>query len=309
MAIIDRTSANALISEEVSKEIYQGVVENSSAFQLMTRLPNMSKKQFRLPVLASLPSAYFVDGDTGTKQTSAMSWANKYITAEELAVIIPIPEAVLDDADYDIWGEVKPKIEEAFGVKIDRVIYTGDDKPASFPDSIFAGATNAGNAVELGTGTDIYEDIMGEDGVIAKVEEDGYVVTGNVADLSMRSKLRGLRATDGTPIFVTSIQSGTTYSLDGVSMLFPKNGGLDKTKVLMISGDFKQAVYSIRQEMTYKLLTEATIKIDENTEYNLAQQDMVALRVVMRFGWQLPNPINRVSGTTGYPFAILTPTA
>jgi len=35
---------------------------------------------------------------------------------------------------------------------------------------------------------------------------------------------------------------------------------------------------------------------------------MVALRVVMRLGFQLPNPINRVNATaaTRYPFAYLT---
>jgi hypothetical protein len=43
--------------------------------------------------------------------------------------------------------------------------------------------------------------------------------------------------------------------------------------------------------------------------YNLAQQDMVALRAVMRIGWQVPNPINRVEETEAnrYPFALLIP--
>ncbi|HPY89018.1 MAG TPA: phage major capsid protein, partial [Spirochaetota bacterium] len=254
MAIIDRTSASALISEEVSKEIYQGVVEQSVALQLMTKLPNMSKKQYRIPVLSSLPSAYFVSGDNSAKKTSSASWANKYVTAEELAVIIPIPEAVIDDADYDIWGEIKPKIEEAFGVKIDRAIFHSEDKPSTWPDGIVDGAEVAGNYVTLGTGDDIYDDIMGEDGVLAKVEEDGYNVTGNVADLSMKAKLRGLREENGQPIFTTNMQGKTTYALDGVQMLFPLNGGVDKTKALLISGDFKQGVYSIRQELTYKLL-------------------------------------------------------
>ena len=59
-----------------------------------------------------------MSGDTGLKQTTEVNWANKYITAEELAVIVPIPEAVLDDINYDIWDEVRPLIVEAFGVRL-----------------------------------------------------------------------------------------------------------------------------------------------------------------------------------------------
>ena len=36
---------------------------------------------------------------------------------------------------------------------------------------------------------------------------------------------------------------------------------------------------------------------------------MVALRVVMRLGWQVPNPLNNVNTNAGtrYPFAVLLP--
>ena len=78
----------------------------------------------------------------------------------------------------------------------------------------------------------------------------------------------------------------------------------------MIAGDFTKAVYAIRQDVTYKVLTEAVISdADGNIVFNLAQQDMVALRVVMRLGVQIANPVTRRAGTNGYPFAVLTPAA
>ena len=44
--------------------------------------------------------------------------------------------------------------------------------------------------------------------------------------------------------------------------------------------------------------------------YNLAQDDMVALRVVMRLGWEIPNPVNALDETeTRFPFASLKPSA
>jgi HK97 family phage major capsid protein len=121
---IDRNDANALIPDDVAREIIQGVPQYSAIMQLATKAPNMPTNQRRIPVLSTLPTAYFVNGDTGLKQTSEQSWANKYFDAEELAVIIPIPEAVLDDANYDIWGEIKPRIMEAMGIAFDQAVYS-----------------------------------------------------------------------------------------------------------------------------------------------------------------------------------------
>lgn len=306
---IDRTGAEALISEEVSNEIIQGAAEQSAVLRMGRKLPNMSKKKYRMPVLDMLPVSYWVAGDTGFKQTSKMAWKNKYIIAEELAVIIPIPEAVLDDADYDIWGEVRPRAVEAMGKKIDGAILFGDDKPDTWRDDIVTGATSAGNVVTFSASDDLYDKIMAEDGAIAKVEEAGFFPSGHMADVTMRAKLRGLKDSTGQPIFKSDMQGATSYSLDGSPIDFPRNGAFDKSKALMITGDFSQLVYSIRQDVTYKLLTEATI-VDPSTKeviYALAQQDMVALRIVMRLGWEVPNPINSMKSEEAerFPFAIL----
>lgn len=307
---ITRSDAAALIPEEVSREIIQTVPEQSAVMRMARRLPYMTKAQLRMPVLSGLITANFVTGDTGLKQTSEVAWQNKYINAAELAVIVPIPETVLDDVDYDVWAEVRPRIVEAFGKAFDGAVLYGTNKPSDWPDGLVTGATAASQAVTLGTGADIFDDIMSEDGVIAKVEEDGFMVSGHIAALGLRAKLRSLRDNQGLPIFVRTVQAATPYELDGVPVDFPKNGAVDATQSLLVSGDWSQLVYSIRQDVTYKVLTEAVIQDSGGTiQYNLAQQDMVALRVVMRLGWQLPNPINNVNTVeaTRYPFAVLLP--
>ena len=306
--IIDRTGAESLIPVQESNEIIQGVVTQSAVLSRGRRLPNMTSRQYKMPVLDMLPIAYFVNGDTGQKQTTKQAWDKKFITAEEIAVIVPVPEAVLDDSDYDIWGEVRPRIVEAFGKVIDSSILFGVDKPSSWRSDIVATATAAGAVVTLGTGDDLYDKIMGEDGVIAKVENSGYFVNGHMADISMRAKLRGLKDTTGNPIFKSDMQTTTTYSLDGSAMNFPNNGAFDKSKALMISGDFGQMVYAIRQDITFKLFTEGVIQnTDGSIAYNLMQNDMIALRAVMRLGWEIPNPINSLQKdkTKRCPFAIM----
>ena len=309
-SLISRTDAAALIPEEVSREIIQAVPEASAVMRLARRLPPMSRKQRRMPVLAGLPDAYFVTGDNGLKQTTEAAWENKYLNAEELAVIVPIPEAVLDDVEYDVWAEIRPGIIEAFGKAFDQAVILGTNAPDDWPDDLLTGATSAGHVVTLGTGADIYDDIMSEGGVIHKVEDDGFAVTGHMAALTMRAKLRGLRDDNGVPIFNRTVQAASMYELDGAPVEFPRNGSMDAATALMISGDWSQLVYALRQDMTYKILTEAVIQDGSGTiVYNLAQQDMVALRAVMRLGWQLPNPINRVntSSSTRYPFSVLVP--
>ena len=312
--IIDRTGAASLIPEENAREIIQGVVTQSAVLQRGRKLPNMSSKTYKMPVLDMLPIAYFVNGDTGAKKTTKQAWDKKFITAEEIAVIVPIPEAVLDDSDYDIWGEVKPRVIEAFGKVIDGAVLFDLDKPSTWRDGVVTTATKAGSVVTLATGDDLYDKIMAEEGIIAKIEESGYFVNGHMADISMRAKLRGLKDTTGNPIFKSDMQTGTTYSLDGSPMNFPDNGAFDKSKALMISGDFSQLVYAIRQDITFKLFTEGVVQnTDGSIAYNLMQNDMVALRAVMRLGWEIPNPINsmKTDKTKRCPFAILkagTPT-
>ena len=308
---IDRTGAEALIPEDAAREIIQGVPEYSAVMQLATKGQNMSRKQRRIPVLSTLPTAYFVNGDTGLKQTSQQAWANKYFEAEELAVIIPIPEAVLDDADYDIWSEVKPRIMEAMGIAFDQAVLFGVNAPSTWPKNVLQAATEAGNTIALGTNEDLYDDLLSENGAIALIEKDGFMATGHVATMGMRGKYRGLRDTTGQPLFKTAMQDSSKYELDGAPIHFPRNGAMIENQALQFSGDFKQLVYCMRQDITYKILDQAVIQ--DNTGaivYNLAQQDMVALRAVMRLAWQVPNPINRLNPNEGtrYPISVLTPT-
>ena len=309
MAVITRSDLAGLIPEPVTKEIFQGVVENSAVLRLGRKLPNMTAKTQSINVLDMLPLAYWVDGDTGFKQTSSQAWEKKKLYAEELAVIIPIPEAVLDDSNYDIWGEVKPRIVEAMGRRIDDAVLFGNGAPSTWRDSIVDTAVNAGCSVTLGT--DLFQDIMGENGLIAKAEESGYLPTGIMSAVTMRAKLRGLVDTNKQPIFLSNMQEGARYTLDGIPMDFPMNGSWDADRALMIAGDFSQLVYSIRQDVTYKILTEATIVDPTSREvvYSLAQQDMVALRAVMRLGWEIPNPVSafRANLADYSPFAVLVP--
>lgn len=309
MSIINRAAAEALIEEQLIRSVQQGAPTKSIFMQLARRLPNMTSKTTRMPVLDMLPTAYWVNGDTGFKQTSEQAWDNVYMTAAELAVIVPIPEAVIADASFDIIGEVQPRILEAFDRAVDQAIIFGVNKPGEWGADLITRARQAGNNVAPGSSFG-YDTLLGTSGVIAKVEAGGYLPNGGVADLAMRAKLRGIKNSDGTPLYTTSMQGSTQYALDGFPLYFPTNGAFDNGVAQLIVGDWSQAVYSIRQDVTVKLLDQGVIQ-DPTTKsilYNLAQQDMVAIRAVFRMGWALPNPASAIDGDrTKCPFAYLEP--
>ncbi|MFR5049783.1 MAG: phage major capsid protein, partial [Faecalispora sporosphaeroides] len=307
---IDRQAAEALIQEQIVSTIFQDVPKNSAVLAMMRKLPNMTSKQTRIPVLDMLPMAYWVNGDTGFKQTSQQAWDNVFLTAAELAVIVPIPEAVLDDASYDIMGEVTPRVNEVMGQRVDQAVAFGINRPSEWQSDIITLARQAGNNVAASGGI-TYDNIMGAEGLIAKVEESGYMVNGILSSLKARAALRGLKDDAGRPLFVSDMKGSTPYALDGTPITFDQNGAFDMSTAQMIAGAWNQAVYAMRQDVTVKILTEATI-IDPATKqivYALAQQDMIALRVVMRLGWALPNPATRLNGNrANVPFAYLEPT-
>lgn len=315
-SLISRSDAAALIPEEVSAELLTDVAGVNPLMQLARRLQNMSRAQKRMPVMSALATAYFVSGDSGLKQTSDVNWSNKYIDAEELAVIIPIPESVLDDADYDIWTEIRPELKKAFSKAITQAVLYGTNIPATWTTNLgaaglVAGANAASHQISAAAYTDLYEAILGEtgagaDGLFMLTEADGYMVTGSIAHMSMKGKLRNVRDADGQPIFRGGMTGPTAYTLDGSPIYFPDDGSISAT-YLLISGQWSQLVYAMRQDVTYKVLDQAVIQDGAgNIIYNLAQQDMVALRAVMRLGFALPHPLTRMDSGTGFPFAVLT---
>jgi HK97 family phage major capsid protein len=306
-SLTSRTDVQALIPEDVVDAVIQGAVEQSAALSLFPRV-NISTNQQRMPALSALPTAYFVNGDTGLKQTTEMAWTNKYLNVEEIAAIVPVPEAVLEDADFDIWGEVQPRLEEAIGRVLDAAIFFGTNKPASWPTDIAASALAAGNAYTRGTATaatgGIAEDF---NQAFALVEGDGFDVNGIVTRRTYRSRLRSARDTTGQKLLDVGPDGP---GIDGARLIYAMSGmwPSGSTSAEAFIGDFSQAMLGIRKDFTYKLLDQAVITDAGGLViYNLPQQDMLALRVVARFAWTVANPINYEQSVEAnrYPFAVL----
>jgi len=320
---ITATGTDPLIPTEQSMEIIKSTKELSLAQQLGRRLPNLSRKTRTLKVEDTLASVYMVNGPSGTdpaglKQTSTTSWRDVVLTAEELAVIVVISQEQLDDAMVPIWPEVQGQIAAKMAAAWDEAVFGGTVGGvahfASWPTGgVRAHAVSAGNSGAIGAYTDVYEAILGETaagvaGVEGMIEADGYQMTGALAAIDFKRKLRNCRDTDGQPIFNKLPGTGMQYELDGAPCLFPMNDSMPASTNVIV-GQWDQLVWALRQDLTYTLnvdgvITDAAGKVTTN----LFQQDSVALRAVMRIGFALPNPVNQVNETTATrsPFAVLT---
>lgn len=299
------TTGDPLVPEPVAAEVIKQMPQASTVLSLARRVP-MSTKTNRQPVLSTLPEAYFVNGDTGMKQTDKAEWENVTLVAEELAVIVPVPEAYLDDAQIPIWDEVRPIIVEAFGRKIDRACLFGQSKPSTWGAAVVPGAAGAGNIVLEGTGDDLAEEVaqLGQD-----LDEDGFEVTGFASSAGLRWRLRRLRDGDGAPIYSHPSEAGPA-TLYGLPLGESKNGGFDTSIATVIAGDWSKAIVGLRQDITFKIFTEGVISDDEGKVIlNLMQQDSVALRAVMRVAWAVANPVTPLNSddSSRFPFAALVP--
>lgn len=307
---ISRTGVAARMPEVLALGLIKEIATQESAAMRMFRNVRMSTKQERFPVLASFPVAYWVDGDTGLKQTTTMTWKNKYITAEELAVIVPVPDAVAADLEFNIWDAILPYIKEAIARAFDEAVFFGVNAPASFPTNIVDAAIAAGNSYERGTAAQaaggVVEDL---NQVLALLEADGYDATGFVAPTSFKSRLRGARDTTGQAL--ADLAASTIWGLPvafGMRGQWPTASG----DAELIAADFDQFAVGIREDIMVKIADEASLHdASGNLIVNLFQQDMKAMRVTFRAGWQVGNPINREDSsdpettTTRYPASVL----
>ena len=313
MAIVNKT---VVLPVDYTTEIIRGIVGRSKALELGRRLRDLRTKETYLNVLSELPIAGWVSKSQATPNTegaeinhkplSALAWEGIKLVAEEIAVIVPVAEATLEDVEdfgVDLAGELSEQVIGAFQEVIDATAFFGVNSPFENFDGIVPGATQAGASVEWDgqPGLSFYYAISN---AMKKVEESGYYPTVILGGPSINSAFR----TAITDLGINATEQGEIGRLDRhVDM----TGAWESSSAFALVGDFRYFVYAFRKELTMKLLTEATLA-DPDTKavlYNLAQQDMVGFRFKMRLGMALPNPVNRVGGSNRYPFAVIINTA
>lgn len=326
MARVQRANVSGLVlPDEVSETILRGAAERSLVMQYGKTIPMQAQNKKLTEAEVSGANAFWV-GEGARKDTDGPSMAQKTwtISAAEIAVIVPIDENVVDDANLDLFELYKPAIETAFAGKLDAAALFGTDVPTEWGTlgtNIALNAATASHEFELAnTLTDEQHlDIISgtgaasADGLLQAVEDDGYEATGAVAYTRYKSRLRNLKDADNRYIFGDAVEAGVPGSLFGIPISFTGASvwptGNDVP--LMILGDWRQAVVGVRQGIRYKVFDQGVITDGAgNVVYSLMEQDMIALRVTARYGFKVIADDTADGETLAagepFPFSVLT---
>ena len=294
MADISRSEVASLIAEEYANTLLASAAASSTALSAFPTV-SMGTKTTNMPVLATLPEADWVS-ETEAKPTSKVTWANKTLVAEEIAVILPVHENVLDDASVSILDELAALGGSAIGKKLDQAVLFGTDKPTTWTSpALVPAATTAGNVVANVDGnantSDLYGAIVQAAGMVAG---DGYIPSTLLTSLALRYRMANIRNADGNLAF-----QGESFA--GFNTVFNQNGVWDPAAAEAIVVDASKVRIGVRQDITVKFLDQATVG-----GINLAERDMVALRIKARYAYVLGHGATSLS-TTGTPVSVVTP--
>jgi HK97 family phage major capsid protein len=304
---VSRADAAALIIEQRSSEIIEAAVQNSVALSTFRRV-NVGSSVLKYNILDSLPNAQWLvpaagaDADLVKKPTTTMDWITGTVGVEEAACIVVLPENVIDDSTVDLWAEVRRRGAEAIALLIDSTVLFGTAPvgavPASFPvGGIVGRAIAAGNNVAA-TGA-IVSDWAA---AMQLVENDGYDVARAVAGPQLKGTFRTAVNAQGQPLLSNSFTTDSAVAPFGVPVTYTNRGTWDNTKAVALMGDPQYAWIVMRQDITAKVLDQATVG-----DINLAEQDALALRLKIRMGFTVVAPKMPGTPANAYPFSVLTP--
>lgn len=328
-AIVERTQpsrSSREIPETVANEIIKDVVEGSAALQLGNAF-RMRAYQHRMRVLKAFAEAYWLHGDaddttsagasdgsqaakdSAVKSRTSVEWDNVFLTPEEIAVLVPVPDAWMDDSDVT-WEEIRSEVTRAFSKKIDQALFFGaGGVPSTFGGGLVPDAVSAGNVVTVGSGStdgassSTHQDLALDIATLGEnLDSQGYDLDGWATYRSFKWRLRRMRDQEGQPILA---------SRDGGFALYDEplrevgNGSWDRDAAVLIGGEWNKLMIGIRQDITFRVFDQAVLTDPStgNVVYNAVEQDGKVLRAVMRLGYAVPNPIKVLGGQ--YPFYVL----
>jgi len=209
---------------------------------------------------------------------------------KKLAAIVPMTEEILEDSAIDIVALLGQLFAEAVSKEEDLQFFAGTGAP-------WTGILNNGSVNKVTQASGDASQLTADD----LLDMIDATPTGALSGAkfymhrSILSVIRKLKGTDGQYIYQNPGQGlpATIWNYPVVtSDAFPALADVDTGDQYVLFGNLKQgAVFGDKQQLRVKMLDQATVTDgDGSTVINLAEQDMVALRIVERVGYVIALP-------------------
>lgn len=270
-APFERTLPDRLIPEQVVADILAELPTQSVVRALARNMP-LSSRVARMVVPGEVAQANWVSGDLGMKRLTKFGFADLDLVVEELAAIVVIPNAFVDDANVPLWDYARTELTNAFARKIDLAFLFGIDRPATTGDSVWEIADAAGN-------------VFASDQLVSGMLELLATVP-NVTGIAAQRQFPYAVAAQNTSALWFDPTGAAGINLYGLPTAASLPGGWDPTKASALAGNWQNAILGIREDLTFQMFDQGVLTdTDGSILVNLMQQDAQALRAVMRVAW------------------------
>jgi HK97 family phage major capsid protein len=291
------TDFSGIIPIEYSTQIIEEATRASAVLALANKLP-MGTKIASMPIPKTLPVAAFVSTPGGRKAYADVGLQAQQVTAEEIAVVLAIPDVWLEDSTVNLWNWVRPKAAEAIGVALDAAVMFGVGAPASYPPGgITAPAFCTVTAPATGDDAAAKVNLA-----MSTVEQQGVAVTGTAADLVVKGALRGVRDLNGALLMgFEQINQSQINTLYGEPVTYTSFTTLSPN---LITGGWQNLVLGVRQDISFEV-NPAGVIADATGKVLVSgfQDNTTPMKIWCRFGCTCVNPVTIRNPAGAKPFA------
>lgn len=286
----DDADAGLLIPTELRTEVLRIKETYGLARKDMFYLPFSGPGNSRtIPALGTSVQVFWT-GETEKKTSTQPKFSVVTQTLKKLAAIVPFSEEILEDSAINLTALIGALFAEAVAKEEDIQFFAGTGAP-------WTGILNNGLVNKVVQASGAASQLTVKD----LIDMEDATPSGALAGAkyyfhrTILSVLRKLTGTDGHFILVPAA-NGVPATLNGYpyecSDAFPALSTIVDGDQYILFGNLKQgAVFGDKQQLRVKLLDQATITdSDGSTVINLAEQDMIALRIVERVGYVVALP-------------------
>jgi HK97 family phage major capsid protein len=291
---LSEAAGGIFVPDELAKELNM-LIRDASCVEKLARHVPMKRLRMVRRMQADGVDGYWVDA-MAVKPKDAPTFQTYELQAEKMAVIIPVEDQLLEDADTDIASVIREDVVGAFGEMLDRT-YMGYEPTSPFPMSL-SGSCPVANTIAFGTGVDLAADFSL---AMAALEANGFSATGAIAHPATMHQLRNLRDAVNQPIFAENLKDGvTSYTVFGVPICFTRQvqqlGGL--SEILLLHKPY--VFIGDRVGLQIAMSNEATLTQGTEADLNLFEMDLTAFRFVTRKAFTVKD-VNALAKITGVP--------